>query len=248
LLPDGLVCTENDLAFLQCMETVQQQRQLQRELSGLDKAVKTAAQEKEQLSHQAQKIQADVRQMKEKYVTTLSSVHSLQLTSDDPNSAHLTGVTPEEPTTAELSHAHLARLRQTRKLMAVQLEKTEREIQRKTYAISQEREAVEDKRVKESLNVDELRKDLENIQLEKREWEERVRKASATKQAMEKELESLQSQLKASQTVPTDLSPPHTQSASSERREADERLRRLVKRCELYVRRHELLKQLRQQI
>ena len=65
---------------------------------------------------------------------------------------------------------------------------------------------------------------------------------------VQKELESLQSQLKASQTVPTDLSPPHTQSASSERREANERLRRLVKRCELYVRRHELLKQLRQQI
>ena len=79
-------------------------------------------------------------------MATLSGVRSLQLTSDDPNSAHLTGVTPEELTTAELSHAHLARLRQTRKLMAVQLEKTEREIQRKTSVLSQEREAVEDKR------------------------------------------------------------------------------------------------------
>ena len=79
-------------------------------------------------------------------MATLSGVRSLQLTSDDPNSAHLTGVTPEELTTAELSHAHLTRLRQTRKLMAVQLEKTEKEIQRKTSVLSQEREAVEDKR------------------------------------------------------------------------------------------------------
>ncbi|CAI8021559.1 hypothetical protein GBAR_LOCUS12769 [Geodia barretti] len=63
LLPEGLVCTENDLAFLQHVETIQQHQRLQGELSELDKAVKTAAQEKEQLSHQAQKIQTDVKQM-----------------------------------------------------------------------------------------------------------------------------------------------------------------------------------------
>ena len=67
--------------------------------------------------------------------------------------------------------------------MAVQLEKTDREIEKKISLISQERETLEDKRwasnnghlcvlllfclyrVKESLNVEELSKDLGNIQV-----------------------------------------------------------------------------------
>ena len=79
-------------------------------------------------------------------MATLSSVRSLQLTSDDPNSTHSTRVSSGEPVTTEISHTHLAQLRQTRKLMTLQLEKTEREIQRKVSQISQEQEILQDRR------------------------------------------------------------------------------------------------------
>ena len=174
-LPEGLVCTENDQAFLQQKKRDQEQRQLQvranssrpagggylmnhsqRQLVGLDKALRTASEEKEQLQHEAEKIETDLRKMvrtdnlkkrlqicfpakqKEKYAATASTVHSIQMSSDYTNSAHSTG--------GELGHAHLSWLRQTRKVMEVELEKTERELQRKLGQVCRERDSLERRR------------------------------------------------------------------------------------------------------
>lgn len=123
----------------------------------MDKAVRSAAEEKEQLQYEAQKIESDIRKMvceitfdffmkttpfslqKEKYVTTVSDVHSLNPTSDF---THSSGGVAD----SELSHTHLSKLRQTQRLMAVQLEKTEREIQKKVTEMNHCRQSLEDRR------------------------------------------------------------------------------------------------------
>ena len=94
--------------------------------------------------------------------------------------------------------------------------------------------------------------------MEKRELRGRVKKAQDTKQAIEvkthacthihthcpqRELESLQSQLKHSKQDHTHMKTPV--STATEVAAAEERLRILIRRCDLYVKRHQILKQLR---
>ena len=93
-----------------------------------------------------------------KYQATLSSVHALNLSADSVallSPAHSTGCpTPTSKTThmpnqsrqdipTEISHTHISRLRRKKQLMAVQLEKTDNEIQRKREELSRDRTELE---------------------------------------------------------------------------------------------------------
>lgn len=133
----------------------------------MDKALKSVAEQKEQLEHRAEKVSHDLHQMvrnttsrvefwkkcyflcvltqKHQYHTTLAGVRTFQLTSDPPSSVCQTtdsGGGNTLPT--ELSHAHLARLRHMQQVMMVQLEKADREIQKKETKINHDRHKIEE--------------------------------------------------------------------------------------------------------
>ena len=85
---------------------------------------------------------------KERYLETLSSVHSLQSTFEPKNHTHSAPVSlsDEDQLAAGLNHTHISRLRHTQQLMSVQLEKTELEIQRRLGKINDQRVAIESER------------------------------------------------------------------------------------------------------
>ena len=137
----------------------------------LDKALRTTAEQKEQLQHKAEKVNNDLKKMvrkcshnykstefkldffsqKHKYQSTLRTLHLTFEPPASPNHTHPTSITSADvsdgdtctlPT--EMSHAHLSRLRHMQQLMTVQLEKTDREIHRKLANINRDKHELQE--------------------------------------------------------------------------------------------------------
>lgn len=150
---------------LSCSKHVALHMYIQTQVLHLDKALRSVAEQKEQLEHRGEKVSHDLQQMvrntvsevefehfsllllqKHQYHTTLAGVHEFQSTFEPPDSIRLTTTDSSGGSTlpTELSHTHLARLRHTQQVMMVQLEKADREIQKKVSKINHNRRKLEE--------------------------------------------------------------------------------------------------------
>ena len=115
---------------------------LQDKCTQLEKALKTTAQQKELLQHEALKIDRDIEDKRSKYQETLDSVHTLiassRFNSKDGATARTNNVEREG-----LTGGHIAQLRKMNQLASAQLEKTGHELKGRLLEVGRKKKELE---------------------------------------------------------------------------------------------------------
>ena len=131
--------------YLQCAQSEAEQ---------LEKAHKTAAEQKELFQHEVLKIQHDLQNMKLSYDETSSSLVSLISNNArenqgeaSPNSAAQRPVEHHQPGCGqvELTQAQLAQLRKLNQLSSARVEKTEKEVKGKLVQVERAKSQIQSK-------------------------------------------------------------------------------------------------------
>lgn len=247
----GLVCTEEDLAFLQRRKHVKQYEQLQLEKAHLHKSLKNAAEQKEQLQHEAMKIDSDVERMRHKYRGTVTEIQSLLSSPSSqtavvnpaallaPNEPHITTQGDNLPATPQLTGSKVTKLKRVNQLKAIQSEKVGKELQSKLTEVGEEREQVQQLIACRELKQREQQAKLDCTKKEQTVLDEKLQQVSGECASMQDKVVQLESELARLQ-----LGGREEEEGEGERRSAEERLKAIIRQCELCVKREQMLKQL----
>lgn len=235
--PPSLDCDENDVSFLRKIKYVRQYRHLETQMSQLDKGIKDATAQKELLECEAQKVKQDLVDMRAKYYETVASIQALIS-----NPVGI-GTSAAQPTTepAAITGAHLKKLRQVQQAVAMSSDKIDKELKLKVAEMEVMKEKLCVQIKEEKQRVEGMAKKdhtaLQCSQPEILEWQNKLKELQNHHSEMEEKLNASKTLLAMQQHM--------DKQKFLEKRRAENRLRLIIRRCEMCVQRHKQLKEMK---
>eukprot|EP00731_Ephydatia_muelleri_P032054 Em0023g561a len=237
--PRGLDCDENDVLFLRKIKNVRQYRHLETQVTHLDKGIKDATAQKELLEFEAQKVKQDLVDMRTKYYETVASIQALI---SNPVSVSTSEAVQTATEHATITQVHLKKLRQLQQTMGVVSEKVDKELKLKATEIEVTKEKLCSQIKEEKQIVEEKVKERHCVvqcsETEKVEWQNKLKELQNCRREMEEKLNQ-------SRTLSAMQQHKDKQNFLEEKGRAENRLRQIIKRCEMCVQRHKLLKEMK---